>query len=235
MLVTVGAKHAIFNALPAAARRRRRGGHPRAVLGVLPGHGAASGGTPVVVPCPEADGFLLSAAALEAAITPAHQLADPQLAEQSDGRRLQRGTAARPGRGAAAAPAGAWCMTDDIYEKIASTTAQSAASSPSTRSCRARAGRQRRVQDLRDDGLAHRLRGRPAELIGAMDMLQSRVDELRRARSARPPRWPRCAATRAFCRAWVATYQSRRDVALLRLNEIAGLSCSARRAPSIFG
>ena len=54
-----------------------------------------AGGTPVIVRCPEQTGFKLQPDDLEAGDHAAHQVADPELAEQPDRRRVHRRGAAR--------------------------------------------------------------------------------------------------------------------------------------------
>ena len=85
---------------------------------------AAHDGIPVIVDCPEADGFRLTPERSTAAITPRTRWLDPQRAGQPDRR---RSTAAdelaalaevlRP------APAGRWCCADEIYDEIVFTDA----------------------------------------------------------------------------------------------------------------
>ena len=68
----------------------------------------ACDGEPVTVACPEANGFKLTPAQLEAAITPANALAADQLAEQSDRRELHGRRIPRARRRAGATSARAW-------------------------------------------------------------------------------------------------------------------------------
>jgi aspartate aminotransferase len=78
---------------------------------------AVAGGTPVIVPCPEADGFLLTPAALDAAVTPRTRwllLNSPSnptgAAYDAAGLAALAGVLARHPH--------VWVMADDIYEHI---------------------------------------------------------------------------------------------------------------------
>jgi aspartate aminotransferase len=70
IIVTCGAKHAIFNALAVTVEPGDEVLIPAPYWVSYPDMVIACEGSPVVLPCAESDGFKLTAAALEAAITP---------------------------------------------------------------------------------------------------------------------------------------------------------------------
>ena len=77
------------------ARPGRRGGHPGALLGLLSRHGAAGRRHAGVRPLPRADRLQAAARGSRRGDHAAHQVGDPELAQQPDRRRLHRGRAAR--------------------------------------------------------------------------------------------------------------------------------------------
>ena len=104
--VGTGGKQIIYNALMATLDPGDEVVIPAPYWVSYPDMVLLAGGTPVFVPCPDQTGFKLRPEDLEEAITPRTQMADPQLAQQPDRGRLQRGRAARADRGAAPPPAG---------------------------------------------------------------------------------------------------------------------------------
>ena len=74
ILVSSGAKQTVFNLMLRPARLRRRSGHPRAVLGVLPGHGPGRRRHAGHSICRHGEGYKITPAQLEAAITPKTRL-----------------------------------------------------------------------------------------------------------------------------------------------------------------
>ena len=226
IIVTVGAKHAIFNALSVSVEPGDEVVIPAPYWVSYPDMVLACGGTPVVVPCPETDGFLLTPAALEAAITPATRwliLNSPS-----------NPTGAAYGAAQLRALADVllrhpqvMLLTDDIYEHIRF----GAADNPHIVALEPRL----RERTLVVNGVSktYAMTGwrigyaaGPTELIAAMDMLQSQSTSCACSVSQAAA----LAALRGeltFLPGWVATYQSRRDTALQRLASIPGLSCSS--------
>lgn len=184
----------------------------------------ANDGTPVIVDCPEADGFKLTPSRLEAAIT-------------ADTRWLILNTPSNPT--GAAYTAGelrgladvllahphVWVLTDEIYDEIGYEHEQ-----PPTL-----VAVEPRLIDrvLITNGVSktYAMTGwrigygaGPAELIGAINKLQSQI-------SSCPSSISQAAATAAltgdqgFVRDCVTVYQGRRDKTVKLLNDIPGLTC----------
>ncbi len=70
IIVTVGAKHALYNITQVLLRPGRRSDRPRPLLGELRRAGRVTGATPVVVETTEENGFRMTAEQLREAITP---------------------------------------------------------------------------------------------------------------------------------------------------------------------
>ena len=86
--VNVGGKHTLFNAIVATVGPGDEVIVPAPYWVSYPDVVLFAGGTPVFVAAGAAQGYRLLPEQLEAAITPAHEMGDPQLAVQSDRRRL---------------------------------------------------------------------------------------------------------------------------------------------------
>lgn len=226
IIVTVGAKHAIFNALSVSVEPGDEVIVPAPYWVSYPDMVLACDGTPVIVPCPESDGFLLTPQALEAAITPATRwliLNSPSnptgAAYSSDQLRGLAEVLMRHPQ--------VMVLTDDIYEHIRF----EAVDNPHIVALEPRL----RERTLVVNGVSktYAMTGwrigyaaGPSELIAAMDMLQSQST----SGACSVSQAAALAALRgepSFLPGWVATYQSRRDIAMQRLNAIPGLSCSA--------
>jgi len=226
VIVTVGAKHAIFNALSVTVEPGDEVVIPAPYWVSYPDMVLACDGTPVVVACPETEGFLLTPATLEAAITPAtrwlilNSPSNPTGAAYSAAqlRRLADVLLRHPQ---------VMVLTDDIYEHIRFTTADNphiAAVEPAMRE---------RTLVVNGVSKTYAMTGwrigyaaGPAELIAAMDMLQSQSTSCACSISQAAA----LAALRSeasFLPEWVATYRARRDKALTLLNAIPGLRCGA--------
>ena len=141
---------------------------PRPVLGVLPGHGRGArrraGGGRVRA---RSDGFLLTADALEAAITDRHPVARPERARATRPAPLYTADElAEPSPRCCDAPAGAACCATRSTTRSSTPTGRPPsllAVAPDLR--RPGPARQRRLQDVRDDRVADRLgrSARPAD------------------------------------------------------------------------
>jgi aspartate aminotransferase len=226
IIVTVGAKHAIFNALSVSVEPGDEVVIPAPYWVSYPDMVLACDGTPVVVACPEADGFLLTPAALEAAITPATRW----LILNSPSNPTGAAYSAAQLRGLADVllrHPQVLVLTDDIYEHIrfgVSDNPHIVAVEPRLRE---------RTLVVNGVSKTYAMTGwrigyaaGPTELIAAMDMLQSQSTSCASSVSQAAA----LAALRSeasFLPDWVATYQARRDKALVLLNAIPGLSCSA--------
>ena len=225
IIVTVGAKHAIFNALSVTVEAGDEVLVPAPYWVSYPDMVLACDGTPVIVPCVEADGFLLTAQALESAITPATRwlvLNSPSnpTGAAYDEQRL-RGLADVLLRHPQV-----MVLTDDIYEHIRFGSGRNphlAAVEPQLKA---------RTVVINGVSKTYAMTGwrigyaaGPSELIAAMDMLQSQSTSCASSVSQAAA----LAALRneaAFLPEWVATYQARRDKALELVERIPGLSCS---------
>jgi aspartate aminotransferase len=226
IIVTVGAKHAIFNALSVSVEPGDEVIIPAPYWVSYPDMVLACDGTPVVVPCPEECGFLLTPEALEGAITPATRW----LILNSPSNPTGAAYSASQLRGLADVllrHPQVMLLTDDIYEHIrfgAADNPHIVAIEPNLRE---------RTVVVNGVSKTYAMTGwrigyaaGPRELIAAMDMLQSQSTSGACSIS-------QAAALAAlnteptFLPGWVATYQSRRDLALQRFNAIAGLRCTA--------
>ena len=159
--MTNGAKSAIYAAFAATLDPGDEVIVPAPYWVSYPDAALACDGAPVPVACPEEQGFKLTPAQLEAAITPRtrwlvlNSPSNPTGATYTadEYRALAEVLVRHPH---------VMVMTDDIYEHIRFDERRRPAP-PRRRAGAARphAGDQRRLQDLRDDRLAHRLGGRP--------------------------------------------------------------------------
>lgn len=226
VIVTCGAKHAIFNALSVTLEAGHEVIVPAPYWVSYPDMTLACDGTPVVVNCREEDGFRLQAADLEAAITPAT-------------RWLLLNAPTNP-TGAAYAAADlraiadvlmqhpqVMLMTDDIYEHIRFGHARQPhilAIEPSLRD---------RTVVINGVSKTYAMTGwrigyaaGPSDLIVAMETLQSQS-------TSNPCSVSQAAALAAlqgdqsFIADFLAIYRQRRDAALAHINAIPGLHCSA--------
>ncbi len=226
IIVTVGAKHAIFNALSVSVEPGDEVIIPAPYWVSYPDMVLACDGTPVIVPCPQEQGFLMTPAALEAAITPATRW----LILNSPSNPTGAAYDAAQLRGLADVllrHPHVMLLTDDIYEHIRF----GAADNPHIVAIEPRL-RDRAVvvngvsKTYAMTGWRIGYAAGPAELIAAMDMLQSQST----SGACSVSQAAALAALRTeptFLPGWVATYQSRRDLALQRLNAIPGLHCTA--------
>jgi aspartate aminotransferase len=226
IIVTVGAKHAIFNALAVTLEDRDEVIVPAPFWVSYPDMVLACDGTPVIVPCAEADDFRLSAEALEAAITaktrwlvfnsPTNPTGTVYTVAQL--RAIADVLLRHPQ---------VMLLTDDIYEHIrfdGGATPHLVAIEPQLRP---------RAVVINGVSKSYAMTGwrigyaaGPADIIGAMDMIQSQstsgASSVSQAAALAALRGPM-----DFLAPWVATYRQRRDTALALLNAIPGISCRA--------
>ena len=225
VIVTVGAKHAIFNALAVSLEPGDEVIVPAPYWVSYPDMVLACDGTPVTVECPESDGFLLTPAALEAAITPRtrwlilNSPSNPTGAAYTEAQlRALADVLLRHAQ--------VMVLTDDIYEHIRFTDTGNphiAAIEPALWP---------RTLVINGVSKTFAMTGwrigyaaGPAELISALDMLQSQSTSGACSIS-------QAAALAAltgpmdFLPGWVTTYRQRRDCALELIRSIPGLSCS---------
>lgn len=224
IITTCGAKHAIFNALAITVQAGDEVLVPAPYWVSYPDMVLACDGTPVVVPCVEEDGFKLTPAVLDAAITAhtkwliinspsnptgaAYTLEELQALAEVLRRHPQ-----------------VLVMTDDIYEHIrfdGQATPHLLNAAPDLRE---------RTLLINGVSKTYAMTGwrigyaaGPADLIGALDILQSQS-------TSNPSSVSQAAALAAltgdqgFVAEFAETYRRRRDRGLELINAIAGLSC----------
>ena len=144
------------------AEPRRRGDHPGALLGLLSRHGAAAPtASRCSVACPQNNGFKMRPEDLDAAITPKTKWLILNSPSNPTGAAYTRGRSARARRRAAEAPA---CLGHDRRHVRAPRLRRFRVRDDRpgrAAALRAHADRQRRLQGLLHDRLAHRLCRRP--------------------------------------------------------------------------
>lgn len=226
VVITCGAKHAIFNALSVTLEPGHEVIIPAPYWVSYPDMVLACDGTPVVVACKEEDGFRLQAAALEAAIKP-------------NTRWLLLNSPTNP-TGAAYAAAHlraiadvllrhpqVMLMTDDIYEHIRfsdEVNPHILAIEPALRD---------RTMVINGVSKTYAMTGwrigyaaGPADLIAAMETLQSQSTS-NACSVSQAAALAALEGDQSFLSGFVAIYRSRRDTALALINAIPGLHCAA--------
>lgn len=226
IVITCGAKHAIFNALSVTLEPGHEVIVPAPYWVSYPDMALACDGTPVVVACKEEDGFRLQAATLEAAINP-------------NTRWLLLNSPTNP-TGAAYAAADlraiadvllrhpqVMLMTDDIYEHIRfsdEVNPHILAIEPALRD---------RTMVINGVSKTYAMTGwrigyaaGPADLIAAMETLQSQSTS-NACSVSQAAALAALEGDQSFLGGFIATYRSRRDAALALINAIPGLHCRA--------
>jgi aspartate aminotransferase len=225
VIVTVGAKHAIFNALAVSLEAGDEVIVPAPYWVSYPDMVLACDGTPVTVSCPESDGFLLTPAALEAAITPRTRW----LILNSPSNPTGAAYTAAQLRGLADVllrHPQVMVLADDIYEHIRFTDSGNphiAAIEPALLP---------RTLVINGVSKTFAMTGwrigyaaGPAELIAALDMLQSQSTS-GACSISQAAALAALTSPMDFLPDWVATYRQRRDRAIACIRAIPGLSCS---------
>jgi aspartate aminotransferase len=224
VVVTCGAKHAIFNALSATLEPGDEVIIPAPYWVSYPDMTLACDGTPVEVVCSEDDGFRLTAAALEAAITPKtrwlllNSPTNPTGAAYSaaDLRALADVLLRHPQ---------VLLMTDDIYEHIrfdGEVLPHIVAIEPQLGD---------RTVVINGVSKTYAMTGwrigyaaGPSDLIGAMETLQSQSTS-NACTISQAAALAALQGDHTFLKDFVAVYRQRRDRALELINAIPGLSC----------
>lgn len=224
IVITCGAKHAIFNALSVTLEAGHEVIIPAPYWVSYPDMTLACDGTPVIVTCHEDDGFRLQAAALEAAITP-------------NTRWLLLNAPTNP-TGAAYAAADlraladvllrhpqVMLMTDDIYEHIRFSEEAHPhilAIEPDLRE---------RTMVINGVSKTYAMTGwrigyaaGPVDLIAAMETLQSQSTS-NASSVSQAAALAALQGDHGFLEGFIATYRHRRDTALQHINAIPGLHC----------
>jgi aspartate aminotransferase len=226
IIVTVGAKHAIFNALAVTLEDGDEVIVPAPFWVSYPDMVLACDGTPVIVPCAEADDFRLSPEALEAAITPNTRWLVFNSPTNPTGT-VYTVAQLRAIADVLLRHPQVMLLTDDIYEHIrfdGGATPHLVAIEPQLRP---------RAVVINGVSKSYAMTGwrigyaaGPADIVGAMDMIQSQstsgASSVSQAAALAALRGPM-----DFLAPWVATYRQRRDTALALLNAIPGISCRA--------
>ena len=226
IIVTCGAKHAIFNTLAVTLEEGLEVIIPAPYWVSYPDMTLACDGTPVVVSCLEEDGFCLSAKVLEAAITPRTRWlilnapTNPTGATYSAQRlRELADVLLRHPK--------VMVLTDDIYEHIRFD------GRPSPHLLAIEPALRDRIVIVNGVSKTYAMTGwrigyaaGPADIIAALDMIQSQST----SNASSVSQAAALAALQAeptFLPGWVETYKRRRDRGLEMLNAIPGLSCGA--------
>ena len=224
IIVTIGAKHAIYNALSVTLEPGDEVIIPAPYWVSYPDMTLACQGEPVIVQCTEADGFKLTPPALEAAITPRTRWLilnspnNPTGASYSaaEYRALADVLLKHPQ---------VMLMTDDIYEHIRFESQENphpVAIEPALKS---------RALVINGVSKTYAMTGwrigwaaGPSDLIGALDMLQSQ--SVSNASSiSQAAALAALQGDQGFVAEWAGIYRKRRDRALTMINDIPGLSC----------
>jgi aspartate aminotransferase len=226
IIVTVGAKHALFNALSVTVEEGHEVIVPAPYWVSYPDMVLACDGTPVTVACKEEDDFRLTPEALEAAITPATRWLVFNSPTNPTGTTYTAGQLRALADVLMRHPQ-VMVLTDDIYEHIRFSDAAPShllAIEPGLRD---------RTLVVNGVSKTYAMTGwrigyaaGPADIIAALDMLQSQSTSGASSVS-------QAAAVAAldsdatFLPDWVATYRQRRDTATRLLNDIPGIRARA--------
>lgn len=224
IIVTCGAKHAIFNTLAVTLEPGDEVIIPAPYWVSYPDMTLANDGTPVTVVCREEDDFCLTPETLEAAITPRTRWLILNSPNNPTGAAYSRSRLSELAKVLMRHPQ-VLVLTDDIYEHIrfdGETTPHLLAVEP---------GLRERTVVINGVSKTYAMTGwrigyaaGPKDIIAALDMLQSQS-------TSNPSSVSQAAALAAltqpadFLPDWVATYRERRDRGLALINAIPGLSC----------
>lgn len=227
IIVTCGAKHALFNALSVTVEAGNEVIVPSPFWVSYPDMVLACDGTPVIVPCKEEDSFRLTPEALEAAITPATRWLVFNSPTNPTGTTYTTAQLRALADVLLRHPQ-VMVLADDIYEHIrfgdAPKPQHLLVIEPALRE---------RMLVVNGVSKTYAMTGwrigyaaGPADIIAAMDMLQSQSTS--GASSVSQAAAVAALNTEAnFLPGWVATYEQRRDTAVRLLNQIPGLRCAA--------
>ncbi|SDJ15790.1 aspartate transaminase [Variovorax sp. OV700] len=226
IIVTVGAKHALFNALSVTVEEGHEVIVPAPYWVSYPDMVLACDGTPVTVTCKEEDDFRLTPEALEAAITPATRWLVFNSPTNPTGTTYTAGQLRALADVLMRHPQ-VMVLTDDIYEHIRFTDAAPPhllAIEPGLRD---------RTLVVNGVSKTYAMTGwrigyaaGPADIIAALDMLQSQSTSGASSMS-QAAAVAALNSDAAFLPDWVATYRQRRDTATRLLNDIPGIRARA--------
>lgn len=225
IIVTCGAKHAIFNALSVSVETGDEVIIPAPYWVSYPDMVLACDGIPAPVICREEDGFRLTPEALESAITPKTRWLIFNSPTNPTGATYTTTQLCKLAAVLIRHPH-VLILMDDIYEHIrfdGEPVSHLLAIEPRLRS---------RTVVVNGVSKTYAMTGwrigyaaGPAEIVAAMDTLQSQSTSGVSSISQAAAVTALDADTAGFLPAWVATYRQRRDTALCLLNAIPGISC----------
>lgn len=221
-----GGKQIIFLALMASVDNQAEVIIPAPYWVSYPDMVLANEGKPVIVTCPEEDGFKLKPEALEAAITPKTRWLILNAPSNPTGATYSRAELAALAAVLERHPH-VWVLTDEIYDEIWFGEGKAVSL------VEAAPGLADRIFLVNGVSKSHAMTGwrigfgaGPAPLVAAVNKLQSQI-------SSCPSSISQAAAAAAldgdqdFITESVAAYRRRRDIAVARLNAIDGISCAA--------
>ena len=224
IIVTCGAKHAIFNTLAVTLEAGDEVIIPAPYWVSYPDMTMANDGTPVFVICREEDDFCLTPMALESAITPRTRWLILNSPCNPTGAAYSRERLSALAKVLLKHPH-VMVLTDDIYEHIRFDGEQT------PHLLGVEPGLRDRTVVINGVSKTYAMTGwrigyaaGPRDIIGALDMLQSQS-------TSNPSSVSQAAALAAltqpaeFLPGWVATYRQRRDRGVELINSIPGLSC----------
>jgi aspartate aminotransferase len=224
ILITNGGKQAIFNVVMAVIDPGDEVIIPVPAWAGYEQTVQFAGGVPVFVKCPQAEGFLLRAAALEAAITPRSRLLVLNYPSNPSGAACGIDTLLEIAQVLRRHPE-LWVLSDDIYEHLLFDDfgyATLAAVAPDLAD---------RIVTMTGVSKSYAMTGwriafcsGPAALIKAMTVVQATatagVSTIGQAAAVAALEGPQ-----DLLKQRAAAYQARRDLAVAALNEIPGISC----------
>ena len=220
-----GAKQILFLALMASVENGAEVIVPAPYWVSYPDMVIANDGTPVIVPCPQKQGFKLTPGALEAAITPRTLWLILNAPSNPTGAAYSRAELEALGDVLLRHPH-VFVLSDDIYDQVWFRD------EPMTTLAAAVPALKDRVLLANGVSKSYAMTGwrigyaaGPAPLIAAINKLQSQMSSCPSSVSQAAAAYA-LTADQAFVHDSVAVYKERRDYACARLNAVPGLSCT---------
>ncbi|WP_439632136.1 aspartate transaminase [Shinella sp.] len=220
-----GAKQILFLALMASVENGAEVIVPAPYWVSYPDMVIANDGTPVIVPCPQEQGFKLTPEALEAVITPKTRWLILNAPSNPTGAAYTRSELEALGDVLLRHPH-VFVLSDDIYDQVWFRD------EPMTTLAAAVPALKDRILLTNGVSKSYAMTGwrigyaaGPAPLIAAINKLQSQMSSCPSSISQAAAAYA-LSADQAFVRDSVSVYKERRDYACARLNAIPGLSCS---------
>lgn len=220
-----GAKQILFLALMASVENGAEVIVPAPYWVSYPDMVIANDGTPIIVECPEAQGFKLTSEALEAAITPKTLWLILNAPSNPTGAAYSRAELEALGAVLLRHPQ-VLVLSDDIYDQVWFRD------EPMTTLAAAVPALKNRILLTNGVSKSYAMTGwrigyaaGPAPLIAAINKLQSQMSSCPSSISQAAAAYA-LTADQSFVMESVKVYKERRDYACARLNAIAGLSCT---------